>query len=152
MLLSYKPLHLEAQQRLLEEGCVVDISSHHAHANKVLERGHNLRLGGQGIPNGRCCFLDGGSNICLGDSNWRERHNNCPFRSGGLSPDGGRPQPCRGRPRPAPGGHHTNRTKLLLRTNMICNDDLCITYQIENLGCYKPTPLKMNLALEIRVG
>ena len=20
---------------------------------------------------------------------------------------------------------------------MICNDDLCITYQIENLGCYK---------------
>ena len=36
--------------------------------------------------------------------------------------------------------------------NMICNDDLCITFQIENLGCYKPTPLKMNLALEIRVG
>ena len=32
------------------------------------------------------------------------------------------------------------------------NDDLCITFQIENLGCYKPTPLKMNLALEIRVG
>ena len=26
MLLSYKPLHLEAQQRLQEEGCVVDIS------------------------------------------------------------------------------------------------------------------------------
>ena len=25
MLLSYKPLHLEAQQRLQEEGCVVDI-------------------------------------------------------------------------------------------------------------------------------
>ena len=36
--------------------------------------------------------------------------------------------------------------------NMICNDDLCITFQIENLGCYKPTPLKMSLALEIRVG
>ena len=36
--------------------------------------------------------------------------------------------------------------------NMICNDDLCITYQIENLGCYKPTPLNMNLALKIRVG
>ena len=28
----------------------------------------------------------------------------------------------------------------------------CITFQIENLGCYKPTPVKMNLALEIRVG
>ena len=28
MLLSYKPLHLEAQQRLQEEGCVVDISPH----------------------------------------------------------------------------------------------------------------------------
>ena len=26
-LLSYKPLHLEAQQRLLEEGCVVDITA-----------------------------------------------------------------------------------------------------------------------------
>ena len=26
MLLSYKPLHLEAQQRLQEEGCIVDIS------------------------------------------------------------------------------------------------------------------------------
>ena len=25
MLLSYKPLHLEAQQRLQEEGCVVDV-------------------------------------------------------------------------------------------------------------------------------
>ena len=25
MLLSYKPLHLEAQQRLQEEGCIVDI-------------------------------------------------------------------------------------------------------------------------------
>ena len=35
---------------------------------------------------------------------------------------------------------------------MICMDDLCITFEIENLGCYKPTPLKMNLALEIRVG
>ena len=35
---------------------------------------------------------------------------------------------------------------------MLCNDDLCITFQIENLGCYKPTPLKMKLALEIRVG
>ena len=32
------------------------------------------------------------------------------------------------------------------------HDDLCITFQIENLGCYKPTPLKMNLALEIWVG
>ena len=26
LLLSYKPLHLEAQQRLQEEGCVVDIN------------------------------------------------------------------------------------------------------------------------------
>ena len=39
-----------------------------------------------------------------------------------------------------------------MQQNMICNDDLCITFQIENLGCYKPNPLKMNLALEIRVG
>ena len=31
MLLSYKPLHLEAQQRLQEEGCVVDISRHIEH-------------------------------------------------------------------------------------------------------------------------
>ena len=23
-----------------------------------------------------------------------------------------------------------------MQQNMICNDDLCITYQIENLGCY----------------
>ena len=44
-----------------------------------------------------------------------------------------------------------------LGSNPKCNkiwyaiDDLCITFQIENLGCYKPTPLKMNLALEIRV-
>ena len=29
LLLSYKPLHLEAQQRLQEEGCVVDISMNH---------------------------------------------------------------------------------------------------------------------------
>ena len=28
----------------------------------------------------------------------------------------------------------------------------CKTFQIGNLGCYKPTHLKMNLALEIRVG
>ena len=28
MLLSYKPLHLEAQQRLQEEGCVLDINYH----------------------------------------------------------------------------------------------------------------------------
>ena len=27
MLLSYKPLHLEAQQRLQGEGCIVDISA-----------------------------------------------------------------------------------------------------------------------------
>jgi len=71
----------------------------------VHERSHNLRPGGQGSPNGHCCFLGGGSNKCLEDSNWRERHNNCPFFSGGLSPDGGRPRPCRGRPSQAPGGH-----------------------------------------------
>ena len=41
---------------------------------------------------------------------------------------------------------------IIMQQNMICNDDLCITFQIENLGCYKPTPLKMNLALEIWVG
>ena len=23
-----------------------------------------------------------------------------------------------------------------MQQNMICNDDLCITFQIENLGCY----------------
>ena len=72
--------------------------SRHAHAYKLRERGHNLRPGGQGSPNGRCCFSGGGSNICLGDSNWRERHSSCPFRSDSLSPDGGRPLPCRGRP------------------------------------------------------
>ena len=44
--------------------------SRHAHANKVHERGRNLRPGGQGSPNGRCCFLGGGRNICLVDSNW----------------------------------------------------------------------------------
>ena len=41
MLLSYKPLHLEAQQRLQEEGCVVDIR-HHAGdrtTHKVLQSG-----------------------------------------------------------------------------------------------------------------
>ena len=32
------------------------------------------------------------------------------------------------------------------------HDDLCITFQVAKFGCYKPTPLKMNLALEIRVG
>ena len=49
------------------------------------ERGRNLRPGGKGNPNGRSCFLGGSSNICLGDSNWRERHISCPFRSGGLA-------------------------------------------------------------------
>ena len=34
MLLSYKPLHLEAQQHLQEEGCVVDISANFAGASK----------------------------------------------------------------------------------------------------------------------
>ena len=39
MLLSYKPLHLEAQQRLQEEGCVVDINvilkAQHGHTMTV---------------------------------------------------------------------------------------------------------------------
>ena len=39
-----------------------------------------------------------------------------------------------------------------MQQNMVCMNDLWITFQIENFGCYKPTPLKMNLALEIRVG
>ena len=39
-----------------------------------------------------------------------------------------------------------------MQENMLCMNDLCITFQIENLGCYKPTPLKRNLALNIRVG
>ena len=78
----------------------------HARANKVHERGHNLRLSDKGSPNARCCFSGGGSNICLGDSNWRKRHSSCPFHSGGLSPDGG--CPC-----PAHGGHRTNRMKLI---------------------------------------
>ena len=68
--------------------------SRHARANKVHERGRSLRPGGTGSLDGRCCFSGGGSNICLGDSNWREQHNSCRFRSGGLSPDGGRPRPC----------------------------------------------------------
>ena len=38
MLLSYKPLHLEAQQRLQQEGCVVDI--------KELRQAPLRRLGG----------------------------------------------------------------------------------------------------------
>ena len=40
------------------------------------------------------------------------------------------------------------------KSNKICYATMiyCITFQIENLGCYKPTPLKMNLTLEIRVG
>ena len=48
-----------------ERGC-----SCHARANKVHERGRNLRPGGKGSPNGRCCFSGGGNNICLGNSNW----------------------------------------------------------------------------------
>ena len=39
-----------------------------------------------------------------------------------------------------------------MHENMIFMMIQCITFQIANLGCYKPTPLKMNLALEIRVG
>ena len=85
----------------------------HARANKVHECGRNLRPGGKGSPSSRCCFSGGGSNICLRDSNWRERHNSCPFRSGGLSPHGGHPRPCLGRPCLARGGHHTNRSKFL---------------------------------------
>ena len=43
--------------------------SRHARANKVHERGRNLRPGGQGSPNGRCSFLGGASNIFIVDSN-----------------------------------------------------------------------------------
>ena len=35
MLLSYKPLHLEAQQCLQEEGCVVDIN-HYGFGDRML--------------------------------------------------------------------------------------------------------------------
>ena len=35
MLLSYKPLHLEAQQRLQEEGCVVDIKVYRSGVIKI---------------------------------------------------------------------------------------------------------------------
>ena len=42
MLLSYKPLHLEAQQRLQEEGCVVDISISHQEFNSYLGRAQNV--------------------------------------------------------------------------------------------------------------
>ena len=76
-----------------------NFGSRQARANKLREGDRSLRPGGQGSPNGRCFFLGGGSNICLADRNWRERHNSCRFRSDGLSPAGGRPLPCRGRPR-----------------------------------------------------
>ena len=36
MLLSYKPVHLQAQQRLQEEGCVVDIKSKHVEETFLL--------------------------------------------------------------------------------------------------------------------
>ena len=53
MLLSYKPLHLEAQQRLQEEGCVVDImaiivfeaEARYIHwTSESTHYGHHLRL------------------------------------------------------------------------------------------------------------
>ena len=43
MLLSYKPLHLEAQQRLQEEGCVVDISRPRAASRKSMAIGSGKR-------------------------------------------------------------------------------------------------------------
>ena len=42
MLLSYKPLHLEAQQRLQEEGCVVDIKLFSGAVAGRLGKGHSL--------------------------------------------------------------------------------------------------------------
>ena len=52
MLLSYKPLHLEAQQRLQEEGCVVDIR--HLRCVPVDEAGAGGSGGGniKNIPTG----------------------------------------------------------------------------------------------------
>ena len=48
MLLSYKPLHLEAQQRLQEEGCVVDImvptEDNLDRTQKVMEEAHDTPL------------------------------------------------------------------------------------------------------------
>ena len=44
MLLSYKPLHLEAQQRLQEEGCVVDISDHNLSDTKLVSSSCHLLL------------------------------------------------------------------------------------------------------------
>ena len=35
---------------------------------------------------------------------------------------------------------------------MICTNDSINIQILQKLGCYKPTPLKMNLALEIWVG
>ena len=45
MLLSYKPLHLEAQQRLQEEDCVVDINARlMAEGLLLMEEWHKLKV------------------------------------------------------------------------------------------------------------
>ena len=43
MLLSYKPLHLEAQQRLQEEGCVVDINDEQTMARFLNGLNHPMK-------------------------------------------------------------------------------------------------------------
>ena len=55
MLLSYKPLHLEAQQRLQKEGCVVDIKEV---ANGLND--NSSRFPKDGFPQ----LCEQGDNIC----------------------------------------------------------------------------------------
>ena len=50
MLLSYKPLHLEAQQRLQEEGCVVDITGRIRRSPVT-----TVAVVGRGLGGGRGC-------------------------------------------------------------------------------------------------
>ena len=50
MLLSYKPLHLEAQQRLQEEGCVVDIMRQMVKPRLGLAGGFLFKVNCQGVP------------------------------------------------------------------------------------------------------
>ena len=51
LLLSYKPLHLEAQQRLQEEGCIADIMV----AHKCPESCRGMRL--PDLPNSQWTLL-----------------------------------------------------------------------------------------------
>ena len=56
MLLSYKPVHLQAQQRLQEEGCVVDIS-HPLEGNLLLSY-KTLHLEAQQRLQEESCVVD----------------------------------------------------------------------------------------------